>query len=62
MKTFKQFINEDGMSGTAVAGPTVTASSGEVASLGQPPKSKFGEPGVGKRKKSILGYFKRKSL
>ena len=62
MKTFKQYIEEDGMGGAVVSGPTNTASSGQIASVGQPVNSKFGEPGVGKRKKPVLGYFKRKSL
>jgi hypothetical protein len=52
MLKFKSFINEDGMgAGAVAAGPTNTSSGGAIASVGQPPGSKFGEPGVDLRKK-----------
>ena len=59
----KEFMGEDGMGGGAVAaaGPTNTSSGGAVASVGQPPGSKFGEPGVylNKKKKSDPRMFKQ---
>jgi hypothetical protein len=62
MKTFKEYILEDGMGGGAMsAAPTNTTGSGNVAGMGQPPGSKFGEPGVGKKHNPVLkGIFKRK--
>jgi hypothetical protein len=61
MKTFKQFINEDGMGGGAVAaGPTNVVGGGAIAGSG----GKGGEPGVDLKKKKrnpIMGYVKRKS-
>jgi len=43
MKSFKSFINEDGMGGGAVAsGPTNVVSTGAIAGTG----GKGGEPGV----------------
>ena len=66
MKTFKQFINEDGMGGGAIAsaGPTNVVGSGAIAGSG----GKGGEPGVylRKRKKGSpdprmpMGIAKRK--
>lgn len=57
MKTFKQFINEDGGAvGGGSVGPTVTAGSGAVAGIGQPPGSKQGEPGVNMKKKKVLMF------
>ena len=50
MKSFKQFIGEDG-GAAGVAGPTFSASSGAVAGLGQPVGSTSGEPGVNMKKK-----------
>ena len=48
MKTFKQFINEDGMgAGAMSAGPTNTQSSGAIAGTG----GRGGEPGVNPKKK-----------
>ena len=47
MKSFKQFINEDGMGGGAIAaGPTNVVGSGAIAGSG----GKGGEPGVYLRK------------
>lgn len=46
MKSFKEFINEDGMAG-GIAGPTNAVSSGAIAGTG----GKGGEPGVNLRKK-----------
>jgi hypothetical protein len=47
MKTFKEFINEDGMGAGAVAGgPTNVVGSGAIAGSG----GKGGEPGVDLRK------------
>lgn len=62
MKTFKQFINEDGMGGGAIgsAGPTNVVGNGAIAGSG----GKGGEPGVDLKKKKrnpIMGYVKRKS-
>lgn len=61
MKSFKQFINEDGMGGGAVAaGPTNIVGGGAIAGSG----GKGGEPGVDLRKKKrspVMGYFKRKT-
>ena len=43
MKTFKEFVNEDGMGGGAIAaGPTNIVGSGAIAGSG----AKGGEPGV----------------
>jgi hypothetical protein len=48
MKTFKQFINEDGMGGGAIAaGPTNVVGGGAIAGSG----GKGGEPGVDLRKR-----------
>jgi len=60
MKTFKEFVVEDGV---AVAAPTNTTGSGAVAGMGQPPGSASGEPGVHPKKKKkplLLGMFRRK--
>lgn len=61
MKSFKQFINEDGMGGGAVAaGPTNVVGGGAIAGSG----GKGGEPGVDLRKKKrspVMGYLKRKT-
>lgn len=46
MKTFKQYIQEDG-GAAAVAGPTNAVSSGAIAGSG----GKGGEPGVNMKKK-----------
>lgn len=60
MKTFKQFINEDGMGGGAIAaGPTNVVGSGAIAGSG----GKGGEPGVHlpRRKKSpVMGTIRRR--
>ena len=61
-KVGEEVVNEDGMgAGAVAAGPTNTSSGGAVASVGQPPGSKFGEPGVylGKKKKSDPRMFKQ---
>ena len=63
MKTFKQYIEEDGMGGAMSAAPTNTTGSGSVAGMGQPPGSKSGEPGVNPKKKRgpvMTGMFQRK--
>ena len=63
MKTFKEFIKEDGMGAGAVsAGPTNTVGSGAIAGSG----GKGGEPGVYlKKKKSSpvlpMGIERRKA-
>lgn len=71
MKSFKEFINEDGMGAGAVsAGPTNTTGGGQVAGMGQPPGSKSGEPGVDLRKRKSkvsdpripMGIGKRKDF
>jgi hypothetical protein len=61
MRSFKEFIQEDGMGGGAMsAAPANITGSGQVAGMGQPPGSKSGEPGVTKKKRPILkGMFKR---
>jgi len=53
MKTFKDFITEMGVGaiGGGSAGPTNTSGSGNIAGIGQPPGSHFGEPGVQMKKK-----------
>jgi len=63
MKTFKEFIQEDGMGAGAVgsAGPTNTVGSGAIAGSG----GKGGEPGVDmkKRKKNnpiMMNMYSRK--
>jgi len=67
MKSFKQFINEDGMGAGAVAGgPTNVVGGGAIAGSG----GKGGEPGVDlrKRKKKVsdprmpMGIGKRKDF
>ena len=58
MKTFKQFINEDGM-GAMSAGPTNVQSSGAIAGTG----GRGGEPGVNLKKKKgpvLITMAKRK--
>ena len=58
MKTFKEFVREDGMGGGAVAaGPTNVVGGGAIAGTG----GKGGEPGVSKKRKPIvLDIFRRK--
>ena len=54
MKTFKEFVKEDGM---------CTTGGGQVAGMGQPPGSKSGEPGVHlprKKNSPVMGYTSRK--
>lgn len=61
IKSFKQFLEEDGMGGGAIAaGPTNVVGSGAIAGSG----GKGGEPGVHlprKKRSPVMGYFKRKS-
>ena len=62
MKSFKAFINEDGMGAGAVAsaGPTNVQSSGAIAGTG----GKGGEPGVHLKKKKtpvMMPTLSRKS-
>jgi hypothetical protein len=54
MKTFKQFVNEDGMGAGAVtvSGPTNVVGSGAIAGSG----GKGGEPGVDLRKRKKKHY------
>jgi len=60
MKTFKEFINEDGMGGGAIAaGPTNVVGSGAIAGSG----GKGGEPGVHlprKKKSPVMGPIRRR--
>ena len=59
MKTFKQFINEDGMAMSA--GPTNVQSSGAIAGTG----GRGGEPGVNPKKKKgpvLITMAKRKAI
>ena len=68
MKTFKQFVNEDGMGAGAVvsAGPTNVVGGGAIAGTG----GKGGEPGVDLRKRKTknsdprlpMGIGKRKDF
>ena len=64
MKSFKEFINEDGMGAGAVAGgPTNVVGSGAIAGSG----GKGGEPGVHLKKKKahnpvMLPVGKRKDF
>lgn len=60
MKTFKDFINEDGAAAIGSAGPTNVVSSGAIAGTG----GKGGEPGVSLKKKKtpvIMSILKRKN-
>jgi len=57
MKKFKEFVNEDGMGGGAMAGaPTNNVGSGNIAGSG----GKGGEPGVSKKRNPVMSFFKRK--
>jgi len=60
IKSFKQFINEDGMGGGAIAaGPTNVVGSGAIAGSG----GKGGEPGVHlprKKKDPVMGPIRRR--
>ena len=57
MKSFKEFVKEDGMGGGAMsAAPTNTVGSGNVAGTG----GKGGEPGVSKKRNPVMSFFKRK--
>jgi hypothetical protein len=61
MKTFKQYIQEDGMgAGAVAAGPTNVVGSGSIAGTG----GKGGEPGVDRRKKKnpIMIGMERRNL
>jgi hypothetical protein len=59
-------VQEDGMGAGAVAsGPTNTTGGGQVAGMGEPPRSKSGEPGVYLKKKKaynpiMMGMGSRK--
>jgi hypothetical protein len=58
MKTFKEYLDEDGA--VASAGPTNVVSSGAIAGTG----GKGGEPGVNMKKKKtpiIMDILKRKA-
>lgn len=58
MKTFKEFINEDGMGAGAVsAGPTNVVSSGAIAGTG----GKGGEPGVSKKRNPVIKPLGRRN-
>jgi hypothetical protein len=61
MKSFKQFM-EDG--GAVAAAPANVAGSGAIAGIGQPPGSKYGEPGVHPKKKKtpIIAPMGRRKL
>jgi hypothetical protein len=56
MKTFKDFIKEDGGCGCAVGAPTNNVGSGNIAGSG----GKGGEPGVSKKRNPVMSFFKRK--
>jgi predicted RNA binding protein YcfA (HicA-like mRNA interferase family) len=59
-------VAEDGMGAGAVsAGPTNTTGGGQVAGMGQPPGSRSGEPGVGRKKKAyspVMMGIRRKNI
>jgi len=54
MKTFKEYIKEDGMAGGVV--PANNVGSGNIAGSG----GKGGEPGVSKKRNPVMSFFKRK--
>jgi hypothetical protein len=56
MKSFKDFIKEDGMGAGAVGAPVNNVGSGNVAGTG----GKGGEPGVSKKRNPVMSFFKRK--
>jgi|TARA_R110002126_G_scaffold123285_1_gene265290 hypothetical protein len=58
MKTFKQFINEDGMGGAMSAGPTNVQSSGAIAGTG----GRGGEPGVSKKRNPVMKPMARRKF
>ena len=58
MKTFKQFINEDGMGGAMSAGPTNVQSSGAIAGTG----GRGGEPGVSKKRNPVIKPMARRKF
>ena len=57
MKSFKEFVKEDGMGGGAMsAAPTNIVGSGNIAGTG----GKGGEPGVSKKRNPVMGsIYKR---
>jgi hypothetical protein len=55
MKSFKDFIKEEGMSAGAAA-PTNTVGTGHIAGSG----GSAGEPGVSKKRNPVMSFFKRK--
>ena len=61
MKTFKQFVNEDGMGGAVAAAPTNVVGGGAIAGSG----GAGGEPGVKlpRKKKNpiMMGMGRRKA-
>jgi hypothetical protein len=60
MKTFKQFLEEDGAAAGIGGTPTNSVGGGAIAGCGVGPQ---GEPGVSKKKKSnpVIATFTRKS-
>jgi hypothetical protein len=57
MKTFKDFVKEDGMGGGAMGGaPANNVGAGNVAGTG----GKGGEPGVSKKRNPVMSFYKRK--
>lgn len=50
MKSFREFLDEDGVAANAVGG-------GQIAGVGIGPN---GEPGVGKKRKPVLATLKRR--
>lgn len=55
MKSFRQYLNEDG---AAVGAPTNNVGSGNIAGTG----GKGGEPGVSKKRKpQLVSFLRRKS-
>ena len=59
MKSFREFIKEDGMGAGAVsAGPTNVVSGGSIAGSG----GKGGEPGVSKKRNPVMKPMGRRKV
>ena len=60
LRSFKDYMEEDGMGAVAVTGPTNTTGSGQIAGMGQPPGSPSGEPGVTRKRNPVMMGIRRK--
>ena len=56
MKSFKDFIKEDGMGAGAAGTPANNVGGGNIAGSG----GAGGEPGVSKKRNPLMSFFKRK--